>query len=94
MLVILVGCGPTEDGVMRFSARLPKDNAILMMLTSFLIVILGISTATGDKASHHIEAISIAGAIALLATYLVWVVDYLRTDSPRERRRTRSRSCR
>ncbi len=79
--VILVGCGPTEDGVMRFSARLPKDNAILMMLTSFLIVILGISTATGDKASHHIEAISIAGAIALLATYLVWVVDYLRTDS-------------
>jgi Ca2+:H+ antiporter len=82
--VILVGCGPTEDGVMRFSARLPKDNAILMMLTSFLIVILGISTATGDKASHHIEAISIFGAVALLATYLVWVVDYLRTDSRAE----------
>ena len=83
-LVILVGCGPTEDGVMRFSVRLPKDNAILMMLTSFLIVILGISTATGDKASHHIEAISIFGAVALLATYLVWVVDYLRSDSPGE----------
>jgi Ca2+:H+ antiporter len=83
-LVILFGCGPTEDGVMRFSTRLPKDNAILMMLTSFLIVILGISTATGDKASHHIEAISIIGAVALLATYLVWVVDYLRSDAPGE----------
>ena len=83
-LVILVGCGSTEDGVMRFSVRLPKDNAILMMLTSFLIVILGISTATGDKASHHIEAISIFGAVALLVTYLVWVVDYLRSDSPGE----------
>ena len=42
-----------------------------MMLASFLIVILGISTATGDKASHHVEAISIAGAVALLVTYLV-----------------------
>jgi Ca2+:H+ antiporter len=83
-LVILSGCGPTEDGVMRFAPRLPKDNAILMMLSSFLIVILGVSTATGDKASHHIEAISIAGAIALLATYAIWLLDYLRSDTPAE----------
>ena len=72
---------------MRFAARLAKDNAILMMLASFLIVILGISTATGDKASHHVEAISIVGAVALLATYVVWVVDYLRSDAPGASRR-------
>ena len=80
-LVILAGCRASPDGLMRFHARLPKDNAILMMLASFLIVILGISAATGDKASHHVEAISIVGAIALLVTYGVWLVDYLRSDA-------------
>src|SRR5262249_35592367 len=67
-----------------FSVRLPKDNAILLMLASFVIVILGISIATGDRASHHVEAISITGAVALLVTYLVWIVDYLRSDAPGE----------
>jgi Ca2+:H+ antiporter len=79
-LVIIAGSTTTSDGIMRFSVRLPKDNAILLMLASFLIVILGISTATGDRASHHVEAISIAGAVALLVTYVVWLVDYLRSD--------------
>ena len=92
-IVIFVGCGPTEDGVMRFSVRLPKDNAILMMLASFLIVILGISTATGDKASHHIEAISIAGRLP----YSRPTSSGSSTTSARTRRRSRrtsSRSCR
>jgi Ca2+:H+ antiporter len=79
-LVIIAGRGSSPDGVMRFSVRLPKDNAILLLQASFLIVILGISTATNDRASHHIEAISIAGAVALLVTYTVWIVDYLRSD--------------
>jgi len=79
-LVIVVGATTSSDGIMRFSIRLPKDNAILLMLASFLIVILGISTATGDRASHHVEAISIAGAVALLVTYVVWLFDYLRSD--------------
>ena len=83
-LVIIAGCPTSSDGVMRFSVRLPKDNAILLMLASFLIVILGISTAANDRASHHVEAISIAGAVALLVTYLVWIVDYLRSDMPGE----------
>ena len=83
-LVIIAGCSASSDGIMRFSARLPKDNAILLMLGSFLIVILGISTAAGDRASHHVEAISIAGAVALLVTYGVWIVDYLRSDTPGE----------
>jgi Ca2+:H+ antiporter len=79
-LAILAGCRASGDGVMRFDPRLAKDNAILMMLASFLIVTLGISIATGDHASHHVKAISIAGAVALLVTYGVWLVDYLRSD--------------
>jgi Ca2+:H+ antiporter len=85
-LVILGGCHQSAEGVMRFHPRLPKDNAILMMLASFLIVILGLSAATGDRASHHVKAISIIGALALLATYGVWLVDYARSDVPLEER--------
>src|SRR6266540_213031 len=79
-LVILGGSFQSSDGVMRFHPRLAKDNATLMMLASFLIVILGLSAATGDKASHHVKAISIVGALALLVTYCVWLVDYIRAD--------------
>jgi len=79
-LVIVAGCFQSDDGVMRFQARLPKDNATLMMLASFLIVILGISAARGDKPSHHVTAISIVGAVALLVTYGVWLADYIRAD--------------
>src|SRR6266498_3234204 len=44
-LVILAGSFQSSDGVMRFHPRLAKDNATLMMLASFLIVILGLSAA-------------------------------------------------
>jgi Ca2+:H+ antiporter len=83
-LVIAAGWHASGDGVMRFSARLPKDNAILMMLASFLIVLLGISSLSNDPASHHVESISVAGAAALLLTYAVWIVDYIRSDVPTE----------
>jgi len=81
-LVILAGCRESKDGVMRFFVRLPKDNVTLMILASFLIVLIGISVAAGDKASHHVKAISIVGAVALLVTYAVWLVDYIRSDAP------------
>jgi len=80
-LAIVGGSRHSDDGIMRFHARLPKDNAILMLLASFLIVIVGIAVATKDPASGHIKAISIAGAIALLITYAAWLVDYLRTPA-------------
>ncbi len=83
-LVILAGCRESKDGLMRFLVRLPKDNVTLMILASFLIVLIGVSVGTGDKASHHVEAISIVGAVALLITYGVWLVDYIRSDPPRE----------
>jgi Ca2+:H+ antiporter len=69
---------------MRFRARLPMDNVTLLLLASFLIVILGISAASGDRASHHVKAISIVGAVAVLVTYGVWLFDYLRSDPKSE----------
>jgi Ca2+:H+ antiporter len=83
-LVLLAGCHASPDGVMRFQTRLPKDNAVLLLLTSFLIVLIGLSVATDDSASTHVTEISVVGAVALLVTYGVWLYDYLRADMPRE----------
>jgi Ca2+:H+ antiporter len=83
-IVILAGCHASADGVMRFHTRLPKDNAVLLLLTSFLIVLVGLSVATEDSASTHVTEISVVGAVALLLTYAVWLYDYLRADMPRE----------
>ena len=83
-VVLLAGCHASPDGVMRFHTRLPKDNAVLLLLTSFLIVLIGLSVATDDNASTHVTAISIVGSVAILVTYGVWLYDYLRADMPRE----------
>jgi Ca2+:H+ antiporter len=83
-IVIVAGCHASPDGVMRFQTRLPKDNALLMLLASFLIVLIGLSVATDDSASTNVTSISVVGAVALLVTYGVWLVDYLRSDVPRE----------
>ena len=88
-LVIFAGSVESSDGVMRFQQRLPKDNATLLLLASFLIVVLGISVSTGDKASHHVTAISIVGAVALLVTYGFWLFDYLRSDAPVDEQQAR-----
>jgi Ca2+:H+ antiporter len=79
-LVIVLGALRSEDGVMRFSHRLPRDTATLLLVTVFIIVLLGLSLATHDPASHHVQAISAVGAICLLVVYLAWVVPYLRSD--------------
>jgi Ca2+:H+ antiporter len=79
-LVIIVGARRAPDGLMRFSKRLPRDTATLLQVTVFIIVLLGLSFASHDPASHHVDAISIVGAICLLVVYLTWVVPYLRAD--------------
>lgn len=79
-LVIVVGARRAPDGVMRFSRRLPSDTATLLLVTVFIIVLLGLSLASHDPASHHVKAISVVGAICLLVVYLSWVVPYLRSD--------------
>ena len=83
-LAIVAGARAADDGVMRFSVRLPNDTAVLTLLASFLIVILGISDRIGDRASRHQVAISAAGAVVLLLVYAVWLLDYLRNDGAAE----------
>jgi len=78
-LAIVAGSQNTADGVMRFSARLPNDTAVLLLLASFLIVILGVSDQMGDRASRHEVAISAAGAVVLLVIYGAWLWSYLRS---------------
>jgi Ca2+:H+ antiporter len=78
-LVIVVGARRTEDGVMRFSTGLPRDTATLLLLASSIIVILGLSLASGDKASHHVKTISSVGAVCILAVYVAWAIPYVRS---------------
>ena len=79
-LVIVVGARRSPDGIMRFSKRLPRDTATLLQVTVFIIVLLGLSLAAHDPASHHVQAISAVGAGCLLVVYLAWVIPYLRSD--------------
>jgi Ca2+:H+ antiporter len=80
-LVIVVGARRAPDGLMRFSKRLPMDTATLLLLATFIIVLLGLSLAAHDPASHHVKTISAIGAVCLLVVYLAWVVPYLRSDT-------------
>ena len=65
---------------MRFGKRLPNDTATLLLLSVFLISLLGLSNQVGDKASEHQVAISVVGAICLLAVYGAWLYGYLRAE--------------
>jgi Ca2+:H+ antiporter len=78
--VIVVGARASPDGVMRFRSRLPNDTATLMLLTSFIIVLVGLAHATHEPAAHHERAISAIAAAALLAVYLAWVIPYVRGE--------------
>jgi Ca2+:H+ antiporter len=82
-LVIVSGSTVAEDGVMRFRQRLPQDTATLLFVSLFVIVIIGLSIASSNQASHHIEGLSTVGAICLLVVYAAWIWGYLRSDAPR-----------
>jgi Ca2+:H+ antiporter len=79
-LVIIAGARASPDGVMRFARRLPNDTATLLLMALFIIVLLGISVSTHDRASSHKVAISAAGAVVLLAVYFTWLYSYVRAD--------------
>lgn len=81
-LTIVAGCRHEKGQPMRFHPRLPNDTATLMLLASFVIVLIGISVASADSASHHLQAISVAGAVVLLVSYGVWLNGYLRSPQP------------
>ena len=78
-IVIVVGARKAPDGVMRFRHRLPNDTATLLIATTFIIVIVGLSLQTHDPASSHVDTVSTIAAIGLLVVYLFWVVPYIRS---------------
>jgi Ca2+:H+ antiporter len=79
-LVIVAGTIWAPDGCMRFRPRLPQDTATLLFVSIFVIVIIGLSVASSDKASHHVEGLSTVGAICLLVVYAAWLWRYLGSD--------------
>jgi Ca2+:H+ antiporter len=76
-LVILAGAWRDRSGVMRFNPHLPNDTATLLLMSTFIIVLIGLATLTHDPASHHTKTISIVGAIAILSVYGLWARQYL-----------------
>ena len=74
---------------MRFSARLPNDTATLLLLSGFIIVLVGLSANTHDQASDDIVTISAIASVLVLIVYGVWVCGYLRSERARGRRRSR-----
>jgi Ca2+:H+ antiporter len=83
-LVIVAGSRRAEDGVMRFSARLPNDTATLLLGATFIIVLIGLAIASHDPASHHTKTISIIGAVAILVVYGTWLRQYLQSSDAGE----------
>jgi Ca2+:H+ antiporter len=83
-IVLVVGARAAPDGVMRFRGRLPADTATLLFLANFIIVLTGLSLASSDRASRHVETIDAVAAGAILVVYVTWVVRYLREERPPE----------
>jgi Ca2+:H+ antiporter len=81
-LAIVAGARRAPDGVMRFSSRLPNDATTLLLVTVFLIVLIGLSLSSGSAAGAHVDAISVVGACCLLGVYGTWLVPYLRPKGP------------
>jgi Ca2+:H+ antiporter len=76
-LVIIAGARRSDDGVMRFSPRLPNDTATLLLVATFIIVLIGLADSSHDLASHHAKTISIVGAAVILVVYGAWLRQYL-----------------
>jgi Ca2+:H+ antiporter len=77
-LVLVAGAWQAPDHVMRFAPRLPNDTATLLMITSFIVLLVGLTNSAHDSASHHIKTISIISAVAILAVYGFWVRQFLK----------------
>ena len=52
-LVIIAGAIRDRGGLMKFNPKLPNDTATLLLVASFIIVLIGLTTSAGDSASHH-----------------------------------------
>ena len=80
-LTIMVGARQSEDGLMRFSHRLPNDTATLLQVAVFGIVLVALVDSAHTEASRHIVTISAVASVCLLLVYFSWVVPYLRADT-------------
>jgi Ca2+:H+ antiporter len=80
-VAIMVGARQADDGIMRFSPRLPNDTATLLQVAVFGIVLVGLVQSAGTRAAHHITTISCVASVCLLVVYVAWVVPYLRSDT-------------
>ncbi len=80
-LAIVAGARRAPDGVMRFSSRLPNDATTLLLVTVFLIVLIGLALSSGSGAGGHVTSISVVGACCLLGVYGTWLVPYLRSPA-------------
>src|SRR3954453_1980849 len=56
-IVIVVGARAAPDGVMRFKSKLPMDTSTLLLLTSFIIVIIGLAHASPPPLTRFIIVI-------------------------------------
>ena len=83
-MAIVAGSRRAPDGIMRFSPRLPNDTATLLLVASFIILLVGLAGSAHDPASHHVKAISIVGAVALLVVYGFWAHQFLTTEQPQD----------
>src|SRR5881394_2391109 len=81
-LVIVVGATRAPDSCMRFGRKLANDTATLLLLCSFIIVLIALSLASSDPASHHVKGVSTIGAVCLLSVYVVWLIPYVRSEQP------------
>ena len=79
-LLIIAGAWNARDGLMRFSPRLPNDTATLLLTSTFIIALIGLTTLTHAPASHHVKTISIIGSALLLVVYATWLWRYLHSD--------------
>ena len=80
-VVLVAGAAAARDGVMRFHPKVARDTSTLLLVCVFIIVIVGLSLSSGDRASHHVKAISAIAAGLLLTVYLAWVIPYVRHDA-------------
>ncbi len=83
-LTLVIGARRSDDGIMRFGKRLPKDTTTLLLVASFVIVLVGISIASDDKASNNVNEISIIAAVVLLLVYGSWVIPFARNSEPHD----------
>jgi Ca2+:H+ antiporter len=77
-LTIVAGAWVARDRTMRFSPRLPNDTATLLLLSVFVIVLVGVALSEHGRISHHLVAVSTVASICLLVVYAAWLVPYVR----------------